>query len=172
MNSWIFQINFYYQEDSFLWMDLIEQKIPSNQPQDYYNKQLEKINEEISNLSILKDYKSLKEQYSFFYDKLDKKKDEINKKLKYNEDEKKRKEIEKQIDSLKKEVRELKLRKEIEQWRLNYLQKLNSLNKRKSKIQEEITKIKSEIEELKKINNEDIRKILSNDHPWKNPISQ
>ena len=41
MNSWIFQINFYYQEDSFLWMDLIEQKIPSNQPQDYYNKQLE-----------------------------------------------------------------------------------------------------------------------------------
>ena len=117
MNSWIFQINFYYQEDSFLWMDLIEQKIPSNQPQDYYNKQLEKINEEISNLSILKDYKSLKEQYSFFYDKLDKKKDEINKKIKYNEDEKKRKEIEKQIDSLKKEVRELKLRKEIEQWK-------------------------------------------------------
>ncbi len=89
------KINFFYQEDSFLWMDLIEQKIPSNQPQDYYNKQLEKINEEISNLSILKDYKSLKEQYSFFYDKLDKKKDEINKKLKYNEDEKKRKEIEK-----------------------------------------------------------------------------
>ena len=68
MNSWIFQINFYYQEDSFLWMDLIEQKIPLNQSQDFYNRQLEKINEEISNLSILKDYKSLKEQYSFFYD--------------------------------------------------------------------------------------------------------
>ena len=44
-----------------------------------------------------------------------------------------------------------------------YLQKLNSLKKGSSKIQEEITKIKSEIEELKKINNEDIRKILSND---------
>ena len=111
------KINFFYQEDSFLWMDLIEQKIPSNQPQDYYKKQLEKINEEISNLSILKNYKSLKEQYSIFYDNLDKKKDEINQKIKYNEDEKKRKEIEKQIDSLKKEVRELKLRKEIEQWK-------------------------------------------------------
>ena len=54
----------------------------------------------------------------------------------------------------------------------NYLQKLNSLKKGSSKIQEEITKIKSEIEELKKINNEDIRKILSNDLPWKNPIRQ
>ena len=129
MNYLIFQINFYYQEDSFLWMDLIEQKIPLNQSQDFYNRQLEKINEEISNLSILKNYKSLKEQYSIFYDKLDKKKDEINQKIKYNEDEKKRKELEKQIDSLKKEVREFKLRKEIRQWRQNYLKKLNLLNK-------------------------------------------
>ena len=45
-------MNFFYQEDSFLWMDLIEQKIPSNKPQDYYNKLLEKINKEISNLSF------------------------------------------------------------------------------------------------------------------------
>ena len=46
------KINSFYQEDSFLWMDLIEQKIPSNEPQDYYNKLLEKINKEISNLSF------------------------------------------------------------------------------------------------------------------------
>ena len=109
------KMNFFYQEDSFLWMDLIEQKIPSNKPQDYYNKLLEKINKEISNLSILKNYKSLKKLYGEFYEKLDNKKDEINQKIKCNEDEKTRKEIEKQIDSLKKKIKELKLRKEIEQ---------------------------------------------------------
>ena len=88
--------------------------------------------------------------------------------MKMRKDEKK---LKNRLIHWKKKIKELKLRKEIEQIKEIYLKKLNSL-KVSSKIQENIGVIKSEIEHLKKINDEEIRKILGNDLPWKNPITQ
>ena len=112
------QMNFFYEENGFLWMDLIEQKIPSDKDQDFYNNLLIEINKEISSLSILKNYESLKNEYNNCYQILDKKKDEIKEKIKYNENDRQKKEFEKQISELKNRIRELNLRKEIQKWKI------------------------------------------------------
>ena len=164
------QMNFFYEENGFLWMDLIEQKIPSDKDQDFYNNLLINIDKEISSLSILKDYESLKNEYNNCYQILDKKKDEIKENIKYNESEKR--EFEKQISELKKRIRELNLRKEIQKWKNYYINKLNNLNIDSPTFQEKFDAIKNDINQLKRINEEEMNKYIGNDLTWENPLPQ
>ena len=164
------KLNFFYNEESFLWRDLEGKKLEENLRDEEYKNYLDKIEEEISNLDILKDFcwpeknindlkKILEEQSNEIYNKIET--EQMNLELKKAKD---------KLLNLKSKIRNLKLSGGLEVFRIGIIEKIDNLLKDKLEvIKKKTNEIQQETEDLISTSKEEVASISGNDLYWGNP---
>ena len=165
------KLNFFYNEESFLWRDLIGKKLDENLRDEEYKNYLDKIEEEKSKLDILKDFswpeKSifdlkliLEEQSKEIYNKIET--EQMSLELQKAKD---------KLLNLKSKILKLNLKGGLQIFRIGIIEKIDNLSKDKLEIILEKTKeIQQEIEDLISTSKEEVVSISGNDLDWGNPI--
>jgi len=158
------KLNFFYNEESFLWRDLIGKKLEENLRDEEYKSYLNKIEEEKSNLDILKDFcwpekniydlkLILEEQSKEIYNKIET--EQMSLELKNAKD---------KLSNLKSKILKLNLKGGLEVFRIGIIEKIDNIKKDKLEIMVEKTKeIEQEIEDLISTSKENVVVISGND---------
>jgi len=164
------KLHFLYNEESFLWRDLIGKKLEKNLRDEDYKNYFNKIEEEKLNLDILKDYCWPEKSINDFKLLLEEQSKEIYNKM---EPEQKGLELKKAKDkllNLKSKILKLKLIGGLQIFKIYIINKIENLIKDKLKVILEKTKeIEQEIEDLIFISKEESISILGNDLDWGSP---
>ena len=164
--------NFFYDEQSFLWKDLIGEILRNDLKEEEYKNLIVKIEKELSNLEIFKDFKWPEEDINKYQEVLNKYLEKINEKI---ETEKKSiaiKNAENKLSKMRSSVSNLKLQGGLEIFRSDIIKKINNLLKRKEKediLLKETILIEKEIKDLISISKEKIISLKKNDLDWGNP---
>jgi len=165
-------MNFFYKEDSFLYRELIGKKIEEDLRDDQYASYANKIETEISNLEILKEFSWPEGSFNKYQEILNSKLEEVNDKI---ETEKKDIELKnelKKLQELKNKLSKLGLKGGYEISKGQILQKLNNLlNAKLETIRINKPQIEKEIEALKSVSNDKRNVSLSgNNLIWGKPL--
>ena len=125
--------NFFYDEQSFLWKDLIGEKLRNDLKEQEYKNLIIKIEKELSNIEILKKFSWPEESITKYKEVLNVYLVQINEKI---ETEKKSIEIKKaenKLIKMRNEVSALKLKEGLEIFKVDIIGKIANLLKRKEK---------------------------------------
>ena len=161
---------FYYNKNSFLWMNLIKKlQIDYNLNKDDINSRLIDIRKEIDNLKILEnnadDQKNVSEDKFILSDiqkQLEEKKNQIETDEKYRK-------AEKELNKLKNELQNLNVQSNFEIWKENLIKKINdAFNLSKEDMINQVSILQNDYNSLITINEEKMS-LFKNNIDWKIP---
>ena len=119
--------NFFYNEESFLWKDLIGFKLGKETKEEDYKNLIKKIDDELNNVETLKQFSWPDENIDAYKEILNKYLDDFNEKIETEKKSAELKKAEKNLNKLKKEVLELDLKGGLEVFKGDIIEKINKL---------------------------------------------
>ena len=162
--------NFFYNEESFLWKDLIGFKLGKETKEEDYKNLIKKIDDELNNVEKLKQFSWPDENIDAYKEILNKYLDDFNEKIETEKKSAELKKAEKNLNKLKKEVLDLDLKGGLEVFKGDIIEKINKLlNDKLEVILKETVLIEKEIKDLKAISKEKIVSLKKNDIDWGKP---
>ena len=165
------RLNFFYNEDSFLWRNLIGKKLEQDLREEEYKNYLVKIENEKLKLDILRDFSWPEKSINDFKQILEIQLKEIYNKIETDQLTKEEKNAINKLTDLGIKLSKIKLKAGLEIFKRNLKEKIENLKKEKLKVMQEKTKeIEKEIEDLISITKEGSKAISGNDLNWVNPI--
>ena len=166
------KMNFFYKEDSFLYRDLIGRKLEKNLRDEQYSSYANRIEKEISNLEILKEFSWPEGKINQYQDILNTILEEINDKIETEKKDIKLKKELKKLQDLRNKLSKMELKGGYEISRGQILAKINHLLKENLEIiLIKRPEVEKEIEVLKSVSNDKRNVSLSgNNLNWGKPI--
>ena len=163
--------SFFYNENSFLWKDLIGEKLKKNLREEEYKSLIKKVEEEISNLDKLKNFSWPEQNIEKFKNILNIYLDDLNEKIETEKKSTELKKAEKNLIKLKNEVSSLNLKGGgLEVYKGVIIEKINKLLKEKLDIiLKDTVLIEKEIKDLKIYSKEKNSSSKKNDLDWLKP---
>ena len=163
--------NFFYNENSFLWKNLIGEKFKKDLREEEYKSLIKKVEEELANLDKLKEFSWPEENIEKFKNILTNYLDDLNEKIETEKKSAELKKAEKNLIKLKNEVSNLNLKGGgLDVFRGVIIEKINRLLKEKLEIiLKETILIEKEIKDLKIFSKEKFISLEKNDLDWLKP---
>ena len=167
------KMNFFYNEDSFLYKDLIGKKLEQNLRDDQYSSYANKIENELSQLDTLKEFSWPEGSINKYQEILNTRLEEVNEKIETEKKDLELKKAIKKLQELKNKLSKLSLKGGYEISKGHILEKINNLLKDKLElILNKTPEIEKEIEDLKSVSNDKRNVSLSgNNLDWGKPVS-
>ena len=167
------KMNFFYNEDSFLYKDLIGKKLEQNLRDDQYSSYANKIENELSQLDTLKEFSWPEGSINKYQEILNTRLEEVNEKIETEKKDLELKKAIKKLQELKNKLSKLPLKGGYEISKGHILEKINNLLKDKLElILNKTPEIEKEIEDLKSVSNDKRNVSLSgNNLDWGKPVS-
>ena len=164
------KLNFFYSEESFLWRNLIGQKLGKLNDEDYINYE-NIIEKELQNLEKLREFSWPNDKFIVYQEILNSQKDDINEKINRGKQDAKKREEQGKLRKLKEELKNNKnLKGGLEVFKDDIIDEINNLlNASLDEILKKSPIIQQEISDLKAISNEKTVPLSTNDLPWGKP---
>ena len=166
------KMNFFYNEESFLWRDLIGKKLEKGLRDEEYKSYETKIENELSNLEKLKEFSWPEENINKYQQILNVQLEEIKEKIETDKKDAQLKNAQKKLTKLREKLSKETFKGGLEIYKGDIINKINKLlNENLDEMLKGTKLIETEINDLISISKEKLNSLSGNNLDWGAPVS-